>query len=332
MTPSGSPPGPPPLDVTRLVNELETEVRTRRANGEYPADLERELDEMFDRFAPPSVSDSFEAALGRAESRGYITDDAPTESARLGSPQMKRVIVRTVGFYVRHVVTQVNELSGNLTRALRLLGDRVRAVEAAVPATDPRLRTPAERLPEVTTEPSALLDREVGARLASTTGRVAVLECGDGAILRALLDAGVDAYGVEGNVAVADRAAVAGLEVRGGDPLEHLRGLADDVLAGLVLRGWIETRPVGDLVEAATRAAAVVAPNGRVVIVSRSPEYFAASDPVRADLAPGRPLHAATWMHLLADLGLGDLDRHDVAGPDGTGACYLVTGSVAPAP
>lgn len=320
-------PSAPAVDVVRLVAEIEADVRARRASGEYPPDLERELDELFDRFAPPAVSDSFEAALTRAEQRGFITDDAPTESARPGSPQMKRAIVRVVGWYVRHIVVQVNELSANVTRALRLLGDRVQAVEAAVPAVDPRLREIPDGLPGRGEDAADLAGSIVTDALRGSSGRVAVVECGVGAVLRNLVDGGVDAYGVEADITVADAAAAAGLEVRGGDPLEHLRGLAPDVLSGLVLFGWIEQRPVGDLVEVAERAASVLEPAGRVILLSRTPEWFTASDPVRADLLPGRPLHAVTWAHLLAEQGFESIEIHEVTTSDGVAGWYSIAGS-----
>ena len=96
--------------------------------------------------------------------------------------------------------------------------------------------------------------------------------------------------------------------MRGDDPLTHLRALPEASLGGLVLSGCVDDRALGEMLEIADRAAAVLAPGGRVVVVSDGPAAWARqTDPVVADLAPGRPLHPETWCHLLGERGFRDL-------------------------
>ena len=46
----------PDLDLQQVLREIDDEVRARRAAGEFPPGMERELDLLFARFAPPTVS------------------------------------------------------------------------------------------------------------------------------------------------------------------------------------------------------------------------------------------------------------------------------------
>jgi hypothetical protein len=127
-------------------------------------------------------------------------------------------------------------------------------------------------------------------------------------------------YGVEPRLAVAESAALAGLDVRSDDVVAHLDAVDDGALGGLVLTGIIDRAPLGIVISLVERAAAVVADGGRIVVVGTDPSAWGSTNPVEADLSPGRPLHPATWVHLLEQHGfLGAR----VAEGDGT---YTVTG------
>jgi hypothetical protein len=76
----------------------------------------------------------------------------------------------------------------------------------------------------------------------------------------------------------------------------------------------------GDLVEVVERVAAAVAPGAPVVVVSRD-RGGDDLDPIAADLAPGRPLHAETWAFLLGRAGFSTIETHR----DGARSAYAVT-------
>ena len=77
-------------------------------------------------------------------------------------------------------------------------------------------------------------------------------------------------------------------------------------------RAWFAYR-VGDLeLRTGRLAAAVLAGNGRLALVGTDPDAWGrTTSVVDADLAPGRPLHAETWAHLLEERGFGDIARRD---------------------
>jgi hypothetical protein len=168
----------------------------------------------------------------------------------------------------------------------------------------------------------------VVAELGGTKGRVLHTECGAGALLAAVVAAGADAYGVEPVEGLAMEASRAGLDVRADDALVHLRAIPDATLGGLILSGCVDALPLGEVLELADRAAAVLVGGGTVVVASGGPAAWARSrDPVVADLAPGRPLHPETWCHLLGARGLDGIRIEPVTSsgtpvlapvPDGT--------------
>lgn len=302
------------LDHRRLLAEIDAEVRERRDEGDLPPGFERELDALFNRFAPPSISDDFDAVLERADQHAYIDADAPVASRLPGGTFVKKVLRKLTSFYVQHVARNVTAFASTIVRAVKLLGNRVQRLETAVPGADQRVLDAFARLSR--TDHSHWTPTIVEL-LAGTTGRVAVLEADDGALLRVLVAVGVDAYGVEPDVARADELADAGLEIRADGVIEHLRRVPEAGLAGVVLVGCVERLPVGALVELAELAATRVAIGGRVIVVSANPAATTAgAAAVAADLAPARPLREATWVALLSERGIGELDERAGSPPN----------------
>lgn len=298
-TEPGEGPAPVAIDHDRLRAEIDAEVRRRRESGDLPADFERELDLAFARFAPVhAIGDDFGQVLERAEQSTFVDVLAPTASAQPLVGHVKRVIRKVIIWEVRYVASQVSTFSSAIARAVRLLGQRVDALEKVSPAPA-RLRadtvTVARALDAARWAPVVL------AGLEGVTGRVLHAECGDGALVARLAGAGFDAYGVD----PVEQPAAAGVEVRIDEAVGHLEALPDAALGGLVLSGCVDRLPPATLVDLADLAAAKVAPGGTVMVVSADPRAWERSHPaVEVDLAPGRPLRSETWCHLLGGRGL----------------------------
>jgi Methyltransferase domain len=311
-------------DTGALMADIEREVRERRRAGEIDDDYERELDRIFNAVAPPgAVGSGLDAALMRAERAAVIDPVGPVASRLPGVALLRRVLRKLMAFYVEHVARQVTAFGVMSVRAMRLLGERLDSVETRSPNTDPRLLQLALPISsDLDLEPW----RDVVVKTCSSfaaPGRVLHAECGDGALLVAMHDAGVDAYGIDPR---ADAAAVADerrVEVRTTGALEHLRAVPAVALGGVVLSGCTERLAAGDIVELVDLAAAVLAPGAPIVVLSRDPS--GEPDPIAADLAPGKPLHAQTWAFLLARRGFGLIDTrtNDTPG-NGAPASYAV--------
>ena len=306
------------VDIHKLAAEIEAEVRARRAAGEYPPGFERELDRLFDRFAPPEVSNDFDAALERAEDLVIVDPVIPVASRSPILGTVKRVMAKLLGWYHVWLAQQISGLATAINTALRLLGGRVVELEHTT-GDLARARGMGARV-------AAVRDDEVWAEtvtsaLRGCAGRIALVECGDGALLGALTAAGLDAYGVEPRAAAAEAALARGVEVRMDDGAAHLHAVGPSALGGLVLRGLVERAPLGELLLLVDAAAAKLAPGGRLVVCSLRREAWGRdATAAEADLVAGHPLHPDTWTTVLPEQGFSDVTVH-TAGPD----AYVVT-------
>jgi len=306
------------VDIHKLAAEIEAEVRARRAAGEYPPGFERELDRLFDRFAPPEVSNDFDAALERAEDLVIVDPVIPVASRSPVLGVVKRVVSKLVGWYHVWLAQQISALATAINTALRLLGGRVADLEHAT-GDIARARGVGARL--AARRDDGAWETPVTKALRDCTGRIALVECGDGALLGSLVTAGLDAYGVEPRASAADAALASGLEVRIADGAAHLHAVGAAALGGLVLRGLVERAPLGELLLLVDAAAAKLAPGGRLVVCSLRREVWGhGATAAEADLVAGRPLHPDTWNAVLPEQGFVDVQVQD-AGPD----AYVVT-------
>lgn len=289
---------PETIDLTRVVREIEEEVRRKRATGELPAALEQQLDLDFARYAPAGAAGTdLEHVLARVEQRSHIDVNPPLTSSKPGFAQAKRGLRKLMRWYVRSIAEQTSAFASAMTRAMMLLTERVRRIERAV-GSDEVLRLVQENYAHAFRPAPESIDAVVSA-LGSAGGRVLHLTAGDGWLLSVLRQHGVDAYGIEPVLAVADDASAHSLDVRPDDVMAHLQSLVDDSLAAIVLSGCTDYLSVGERQHLLVLAVAKVRDGGMVVIISAHPEAWAQeSVHVVCDLAPGQPFVPATWVAL----------------------------------
>jgi len=310
---SDSVPPTPEIDVRSLAADIEAEVRARRAAGEYPPGFERELDALFARFAPPEVSADFDTALERSEDLVIVDPIIPTASRNPALGAVKKVVAKLVTFYHAWLSQQITAIAVAINNALRLLGKRVVDLEHVTGDTA-RARAAGARVPAARDD--TLWEALVVSALKTCRGRVSVVECGDGALLGALVAAGVDAYGVEPRAEAADAAQQKGLEVRIDAGSAHLQAVGAGALDAIVLRAVVERSSLGEILQLIETAATRLRPGGRLVVCSLTRDAWGRdATAVEADLVPGRPLHQQTWTTLLAEEGFTDA-RYQLAGPD----------------
>lgn len=324
------------VDHERLTAEIEAEARRLRESGEVDEALLAELDRVFASLVPDETGDrDFESALDRAERESLIDVHPPADSRMPGGAPVKRAIKKLVLWYMDFVAGQVTNLAGSLTRAVRLLGGRVDGFESQVE----QLRREHEALrievrargAELTAgagavDPSGAWGHAIVEHLAGVTGRVLHAECGDGDLLKRLLDAGVDAYGTDPHAATSGDT----VEIRSGTALDHLGAVSPASLDGVVLSGFIDRTTLGERAGVLTRVAEALAPGGRLLVVGTDPSVWAEQrSALEIDLAPGRPLHAETWGALLDAAGFDDV-QVDADPPVDVPASYLVSARQSP--
>ena len=309
-----------------VMAEIDTEVRRRRASGDLPAGLERELDELFLEFSPVGLQGKarLRENLALVDAAAYVDISVPVESQKKVGVYVKRLIRKSMGWYIGFIVHQIVKSAWAVSRMLHLVVDHIEDLETSI--DDIRIpELPATAVPQEDAG-TAWWAPDTVAALAGTTGRVLHAECGNGSLVQQLVDAGVDAYGVDPAEPVIESAVERGLDVRAESALGHLEVVADGALSGLVLSGSVQWLHPNERDRLVRLAASRLDVDGILVLHSATPETWAAgTSHVLADLAPGRPLHAETWSHLLVGQGFRPTgltsggEDHRIAPVDSTG-------------
>ena len=157
--------------------------------------------------------------------------------------------------------------------------------------------------------------------LARTPGGVIVhADCGDGDLLRALHDRGVEAHGVEPRGAVALRAIERGCSVTIAEASEHVASRAEASTGGVVLSGVVDRIPLHALLPLLAQSRRVLRRGAPLVVVTEPVASVDARDAPARDLIDGRPLHEATWELLLQRAGFVEVAPL----PEGTGQDHRI--------
>jgi SAM-dependent methyltransferase len=315
------------IDFDRVMAEIDEDVRLRRASGEFPIELDRELDGIFSSVTPSARSSAdFPVLLERAEEASFIDADVPTASRLPGGELAKKVLARLFSWFGRYLAQQTSVFATAAVRALRLLGERVDGLGEQVRALEEELVTRRTgRVGELRNAAARPGDDAwaelVADRLAGGRGRVLHAESGDGALVARLVELGIDAYGVEPAEQLVSVALQARVDVRLDEAVDHLRSVPDAALRGLVLSGCVDRLPAAELLALADLAARTLAPGGLLAVLSSAPHAWGrARSPVEADLAPGRPFHPETWQAVLAGRAFTDVVTHPGPTPAGLDA------------
>ena len=290
--------------LDEVMAEIDAEVRRRRASGDLPAGLERELDELFLEFSPVGLQGRarLRETLSLVDGSAYVDIAVPTASNKAVGSYVKRGIRKGLGWYMDFVVTQIVKFAWSVSRMFHVVVDHIEELEATVEAhRSPDLPTavvPVSHTGGTWWAPAAI------EALSGVHDRVVVGDCGDGSLVETLGEADIDAYGVDPSDLVLESALDRGVDVRAESVLDHLDVVSGEALGGIVLTGsvqWLRPNERERLLELVSSRVMV---DGVLVLHSASPESWAAdASPVVRDLAPGHPLHPETWAHLLGSHG-----------------------------
>ncbi len=314
------PPGDPGAYVQQVMAEIAEDVRLRRASGDLPPKLERELDELFLAHSPIGVrGGDLGEALRMVDAVTFIDPVVPVESERAAGAVVKKGMRSMLLWYMGWVTHQMSQSASAVSRALHIVDDRLKELERQVEAQ----RVPAAAVVEFPTSagPTAWWIEPALAALAKAPGRVLHAACGDGWLVKRIVESGVDAYGIDPRTPIVDVAEMGALDLRSESVPDHLRAVAAAGLGGVVLSGTVEGMAAGERNQLLSAVGTRLAPEGTLVIHSVARSVFEADDaPYGADLASGRPLRPETWCRLLEELGYATAAQ---SGPDGND--YLVT-------
>lgn len=242
-----------------LAQEAEEEAARLRRDGVVPVHFEHLLTEGFRALTPAQRNErSFGRLIEEAAAVASPDLNVPVASEIPGGSLVKAAVRRAVGFYLRYVAQQATRFAAVSLEMARVLDDRLARLERALPSV-PRV------VPASPTGVSALLEG-ASRELEGLRGRVAVVECGEGALVGRLVGLGLDAYGVEPDEEAAARAEAAGRPVVVADGLDFLHHSEDGGLAAAVVVGLPERLLPGQQAELVAELGRVVRRGGRVVL------------------------------------------------------------------
>jgi SAM-dependent methyltransferase len=249
----------------------------------------------------------------------FIDPVVPVESERAAGAVVKKGMRSMMLWYVGWLTHQMSQSASAVSRALHIVDDRLKELERQVDAQRVSDATVVEFPTSVGA--GAWWVEPALAALAKAPGRVLHGACGDGWLVRRIVDSGVDAYGIDPRTPIVDIAELDALDLRSETVPDHLRAVAAAGLGGIVLSGTVEGMAGGERSELLRAVGTRLAPGGTLVIHSVGrPAWEGADAPYGADLAPGRPLRPASWCRLLEEHG------YTASAQDGPDAIdYLVT-------
>jgi hypothetical protein len=323
-------PEDPQAYVEQVMAEIAEEVRLRRASGDLPPKLERELDELFLAHAPVAGREGdLGEALRMVDAATFIDPVVPVDSERAAGQFVKKGMRSLLLWYVGWVAHQMSQSASAVSRALHIVDDRLKELERQVEVQ----RVPDAGVVEFPSlhDPEAWWVEATVAAVAKAPGRVLHAACGDGWLVRRIVAGGGDAYGVDPRAHQIDAVELGPLDLRAESVAEHLRAVAAAALGGVVLSGIVDGMSGGERAQLLTAVGTRLAPGGTLVVHSVSRATWEALDaPAETDLAPGRPLRPEAWCRLLeqsgyradAHVGPGDADFLIVATRDAITAPY----------
>jgi len=293
----------------RIQAEIAADAERRRREDPQLARAEREIERAWAHVAPPgAVGPAEELLLERIDRLSMVDVDAPVGS-RPGIRQVKGVIRKGTYWYLRYMSDQLNALHNVQARALRRMDERLTRIESAA-GLDRALGDLVAPAPP----PGQRVGAAVAPHMRSAPGFVMVASCGPGDCVAALIANGVSAYGVESDSGLVVAGIDNGLDLRVADPGDHLAGIEEGTLGGVVIGGSLQRQTVSGVLEIAAVAVAACRAAGVIVV---APEVVSERTAVEAELLAGRGVSAQTWAHVLRERGATtELVTVDEAGMD----------------
>ena len=126
-------PEDPQAYVEQVMAEIAEEVRVRRASGDLPPKLERELDELFLAHSPVAGrGGDLGDALRMVDAATFIDPVVPVESERAAGAVVKKGMRSLLLWYVGWLTHQMSQSASAVSRALHIVDDRLQELERQV--------------------------------------------------------------------------------------------------------------------------------------------------------------------------------------------------------
>ena len=122
--------------LAEVMADIDAEVKRRRASGDLPAGLERELDELFLEFSPVGMQGKarLRETLALVDGAAFVDTAVPVLSNKAVGVYVKRLIRKSTSWYMNFVVHQIVRFAWSVSRMLHLVVDHIEDLEATVDA------------------------------------------------------------------------------------------------------------------------------------------------------------------------------------------------------
>ncbi|MDW3217944.1 MAG: class I SAM-dependent methyltransferase [Acidimicrobiales bacterium] len=291
-------PSEPPIAddqfAARIQAEIAAAAEERRRESPELARLEREIERQWADIAPPGAGGGEELLLDRVERLAMVDVDAPVGS-KPGIRQVKGAIRKGTYWYLRYVTDQLNAFHNVQARLLRRMDERLARLEDSAGLS---------RSVDALVGDAPVAGAGCGAALleaAGGDGRVLVAAAGAGDSLAPFVGHRV-AYGVEADAQAALSGIDAGLDLRVGDPLDHLHSLETDTLGAVLAGGSLQRCAPAAALALVQAMVRVCAPGGVAAVAVEDRSGWTTAE---RELLAGRGLAPDTWATLLAPLAVG---------------------------
>ncbi len=291
-------PRPDLIDTKRISATIEAEAEKQRREDGTIAQFEHEISQAWADIAPSKADiEEPDDLLGQTASLAALDPHVPIGSRR-GLSGVKWLVRKLTYWYIRFLTDQFNVFAGMLIRHLRSLEARLGHLESATAQPVDNSDSSASDCLDDPPEPSPAVASQV-AELAGL-GPCLVLSGGEGTIIQAIGDRGIRTRGVEQDP---DRVLVGlqrQVDIRPGDEAAYLAGTEDEGFSTIVLTGFVEKLPLGNLLEVIDQAGRKLMKTGRIIVAVADPAHRSR---VELELGTGLGVSPITWRHLLERAG-----------------------------
>ena len=230
--------------LDEVMAEIDAEVRRRRASGDLPAGLERELDELFLEFSPVGLQGRarLRETLSLVDGSAYVDIAVPTESQQ-GGGQLRQAVssARASAGTWASSSHQIVKFAWSVSRMFHVVVDHIEDLEAV--GGDAPVTRPARSMRCRPADPGSSLVGGGRRRRAGRRDRTGccVADCGDGSLVgRTGRRRASTPTGWIPRTSVLEPALDRGLDVRAETVLDHLEVVAGEALGGIVLTGSVQ--------------------------------------------------------------------------------------------
>src|SRR5580693_6768903 len=126
-------PEDPQAYVEQVMAEIAEEVRVRRASGDLPPKLERQLDELFLAHSPVAGrGGDLGDALRMVDAATFVDPVVPVDSQRAAGAVVKKGMRTVLLWYVGWITHQISQFASAVSRALHIVEGRLKELERKV--------------------------------------------------------------------------------------------------------------------------------------------------------------------------------------------------------